>query len=207
MFCSVCWKHPSVFVFSTTCKIRRHVFTTFNACIRNVKCKNKNVPEVLKSSKQISFFESRQSKILLFVMRVAAFFWVLTVHHPVVFVMTTSSATTNLFWRRFFFSLDKWILCSDNQNLQSSCLMDKRSEKKVFYSVRHHFARKPVVVLRNVGCFLRLRNLLISGSKWYNFEKPVVMKSFTATKHPQLKWAINHCCFHWIICCLLNSLF
>ena len=103
MFCSVCWKHPSVFVFSTTCKIRRHVFTTFNACIRNVKCKNKNVPEVLKSSKQISFFESRQSKILLFVMRVAAFFWVLTVHHPVVFVMTPSSATTNLFWRRFFF--------------------------------------------------------------------------------------------------------
>ena len=103
MFCSVCWKHPSVFVFSTTCKIRHHVFTTFNACIRNVKCKNKNVPEVLKSSKHISLFESRQSTILLFVTRVAAFFWVLTVHHPVVFVMTPSSATTNLFWRGFFF--------------------------------------------------------------------------------------------------------
>ena len=94
--------HPSI-PFSTTCKIRRHVFTTFNACIRNVKCKNKNVPEVLKSSKHISLFESRQSKILLFVTRLAAFFWVLTVHHPVVFVMTPSSATTNLFWRRFFF--------------------------------------------------------------------------------------------------------
>ena len=103
MFCSVCWKHPSVFVFSTTCKIRRHVFTTFNACIRNVKCKNNNVSEVLKSSKHILFFESRQSKILLFVMRVAAFFWVLTFLHPVVFVMTPSSATINLFWRRFFF--------------------------------------------------------------------------------------------------------
>ena len=30
------------------------------------------------------------------------------------------------------FSLDNWILCSDNQNLQSTCPMDKWSEKKVF---------------------------------------------------------------------------
>ena len=31
------------------------------------------------------------------------------------------------------FSLDEWILCSDNQNLQSTCPMDKWSEKTVFY--------------------------------------------------------------------------
>ena len=47
--------------FLTTCKIRHHVFTTFDARIRNVKCKNKNVLEVLKSSKYISLFEPRQS--------------------------------------------------------------------------------------------------------------------------------------------------
>ena len=39
------------------------------------------------------------------------------------------------------FSLDEWILCSDNQNLQSTCPMDKWSEKKVFcpgnYSIFH----------------------------------------------------------------------
>ena len=45
----------------TTCKIRHHVFTTFDAHIRNVKCKNNNVIEVLKSSKYISPFEPRQS--------------------------------------------------------------------------------------------------------------------------------------------------
>ena len=46
----------------TTCKIRHHVFTTFDARIRNVKYKNrKNVLEVLKSSKYISLFETRQS--------------------------------------------------------------------------------------------------------------------------------------------------
>ena len=45
----------------TTCKIRHHVFTTFDAHIRNVKCKNKNFLEVLKSSKYISLFEPRQS--------------------------------------------------------------------------------------------------------------------------------------------------
>ena len=37
-------------IFLTTCKIRYHVFTTFDARIRNVKCKNKNVLEPLKSS-------------------------------------------------------------------------------------------------------------------------------------------------------------
>ena len=31
------------------------------------------------------------------------------------------------------FSLDEWILCSDNQNLQSTCPMDKWSEKNVFF--------------------------------------------------------------------------
>ena len=36
--------------FLTTCKIRHHVFTTFDARIRNVKGKNKNVLEPLKSS-------------------------------------------------------------------------------------------------------------------------------------------------------------
>ena len=41
--------------------IRHHVFTTFDARIRNLKCKNKNVLEVLKSSKYISLFEPRQS--------------------------------------------------------------------------------------------------------------------------------------------------
>ena len=35
----------------TTCKIRHDVFTIFDACIRNVKCENKNVLEVLKSLK------------------------------------------------------------------------------------------------------------------------------------------------------------
>ena len=46
----------------TTCKIRHHVFTTFDArIIRNVKC-IKNVLEVLKSSKYISLFEPRQSE-------------------------------------------------------------------------------------------------------------------------------------------------
>ena len=34
---------------------------TFDARVRNVKCKNKNVLEVLKSSKYISLFEPRQS--------------------------------------------------------------------------------------------------------------------------------------------------
>ena len=29
---------------------------------------------------------------------------------------------------------------------------------------RHHFARKPMVTLQNVGCFLRLGTLLFSGS-------------------------------------------
>ena len=33
------------------------------------------------------------------------------------------------------FPLDEWILCSDNQNLQSTCPVDKWSEKKVFCSV------------------------------------------------------------------------
>ena len=33
---------------------------------------------------------------------------------------------------RVLFSLDEWILCLDNQNLQSTCPMDKCSEKKVF---------------------------------------------------------------------------
>ena len=37
-------------LFLTSCKIRHHVFTTFDARIRNVKCKNKNVLEPLKSS-------------------------------------------------------------------------------------------------------------------------------------------------------------
>ena len=32
----------------TTCKIRHHVFTSFDARTRNIKCKNKNVLEVLK---------------------------------------------------------------------------------------------------------------------------------------------------------------
>ena len=45
----------------TTCKVRHHVFTTFDAHIRNVKCENKNVLEVLKSLKYISLFEPRQS--------------------------------------------------------------------------------------------------------------------------------------------------
>ena len=45
----------------TTCKIRHHVFTIFDARIRNVKRKNKNVLEVLKSSIYISLFEPRQS--------------------------------------------------------------------------------------------------------------------------------------------------
>ena len=31
------------------------------------------------------------------------------------------------------FSLDEWILCSDNQNLQSTCPMDKWSEKNVCF--------------------------------------------------------------------------
>ena len=34
----------------TTCKIRHHVFSTFDASIRNVKCKNKNVLAVVRSS-------------------------------------------------------------------------------------------------------------------------------------------------------------
>ena len=34
------------------------------------------------------------------------------------------------------FSLDEWILCSDNQNLQSTCPMDKWSEKNVFSLVK-----------------------------------------------------------------------
>ena len=33
---------------------------------------------------------------------------------------------------RVLFSLDEWILCLDNQNLQSTCPMDKCSEKNVF---------------------------------------------------------------------------
>ena len=37
-------------LFLTTCKIRHHVFTTFDARIRNVKGKNKNDLEPLKSS-------------------------------------------------------------------------------------------------------------------------------------------------------------
>ena len=41
--------------------IRHHFFTTLDARIRNVKCKNKNVLEVLKSLKYISLFEPRQS--------------------------------------------------------------------------------------------------------------------------------------------------
>ena len=45
----------------TTCKIRHHVFTTFDARIRNVKRKNKSVLEVLKSSIYISLFEPRQA--------------------------------------------------------------------------------------------------------------------------------------------------
>ena len=31
------------------------------------------------------------------------------------------------------FSLDEWILCSDNQNLQSTCRMDKVKWKKSFF--------------------------------------------------------------------------
>lgn len=54
----------------------------------------------------------------------SSFFWVLTVHHLPVFVVTPESATTILFWQ-FFFSLDEWILCSDNQNLHSTWPMDK----------------------------------------------------------------------------------
>ena len=45
----------------TTCKIRHRVFTTFDARIRNVKRKNKNVLEVFKSSIYISLFEPCQS--------------------------------------------------------------------------------------------------------------------------------------------------
>ena len=45
----------------TTCKIRHHVFTTSDARIRNVKRKNKNILEVLKSSIYISLFEPCQS--------------------------------------------------------------------------------------------------------------------------------------------------
>ena len=37
----------------TTCKIRHHVSTTSDARIRNLKCKNKNILKVLKSSKYI----------------------------------------------------------------------------------------------------------------------------------------------------------
>ena len=37
------------------------LYTTFDARVRNVKCKNKNVLEVLKSSKYISLFEPLQS--------------------------------------------------------------------------------------------------------------------------------------------------
>ena len=33
------------------------------------------------------------------------------------------------------FSLDEWILCSDNQNLQSTCPMDKVKWKKRFFSL------------------------------------------------------------------------
>ena len=53
------WIHVHYFCIKwQTCKIRHHVFTTFDARIRNVKCKNKNVLEILKSSKYISLFES-----------------------------------------------------------------------------------------------------------------------------------------------------
>ena len=45
----------------TTRKIRHHVFTTSDARIRNLKRKNKNVLEVLKSSIYISLFEPCQS--------------------------------------------------------------------------------------------------------------------------------------------------
>ena len=53
------------FFFLTTCKIRHHVFTTFETRIRNVKCKNKNVLGVLKSSKYISLFEPRSALSVL----------------------------------------------------------------------------------------------------------------------------------------------
>ena len=48
-----------------TCKIRHHVFTTFDARIRNVKCKNKNVLEVLKTFLK-SFFKILEYSILTF---------------------------------------------------------------------------------------------------------------------------------------------
>ena len=51
---------PLSFKIWTSCKIRHHVFTTFDARIWNLKCKNKDVLEVLKSSKYISLFEPRQ---------------------------------------------------------------------------------------------------------------------------------------------------
>ena len=50
-------------------RLGRHVFTTFDAHLRNVKCKNKNVLEVLKSSKYISriYFEDfKTSRTFLF---------------------------------------------------------------------------------------------------------------------------------------------
>ena len=45
-------------IIGTACKIRHHILTTFDARIRNVKCKTRNVLEVLK---YISLFEPRQS--------------------------------------------------------------------------------------------------------------------------------------------------
>ena len=38
----------------------------------------------------------------------------------------------NICFGSILFSLDEWILCSDNQNLQNTCAMDKWGEKKVF---------------------------------------------------------------------------
>ena len=46
----------------TTCKIRHHVFTIFDTRIRNVKCKNKNILDVLKSLNYISLFEPCKSQ-------------------------------------------------------------------------------------------------------------------------------------------------
>ena len=48
----------------TTCKIRHQVLNTFDARIRNVKCKNNNVLDVLKSSKYISLLEAWRAKYI-----------------------------------------------------------------------------------------------------------------------------------------------
>ena len=45
-----------------------------------------------------------------------------------------------------------------------------------FFSIRRHFTRKPLVASRNVGCFLRLRQLHM---RWITFSPVYIVSTFT----------------------------